>query len=152
MLTRPDDTAKREGLRAVWWASLSDAERVRFLSEKRARKAAAIARAARINDSILAGKTAEEIAESEGMTVRNLRSLRKRWPILPFSRNYGFRRISILVPCEFMDALDEMAVDMKTDPQDALSELAKWGLQDDARPARRELRVPRRVRQLEAVA
>jgi hypothetical protein len=60
-------------------------------------------------------------------------------------------RFKVSVPKELSDALDELAVDMKTDPIDALGRLLTLTLEQDAYWARAALGVlPRRAVRAEA--
>lgn len=158
-MLQPDAPQPWHERRAAVFAALPEEEQraIKARSEarraaKHARKLRGIERAFRINEMVLAGKAIEQIAAAEGMTERTLFNLRKQWGFA-FGKKPGSqrRRVSALVRPEFSESLDELAVDMKTDPADALGELLKIMLADDAAAARRTLCVKRRAR-LEAVA
>lgn len=156
----PPETPTRDlwrGLTASAWDELSEDERSDLLLVKQSRGTRAerrkktVERLKRINTMVLEGRTVAEISEIEGMTVRALRRLGKRHGVVFQGKPYHRRIPSGWLPYAASDALDELAVDMKTDPGAAVIAILEWALDSDAVPIRRELRIVRRARVAEAV-
>jgi hypothetical protein len=131
------------------WDRLSEQERdailARSLARKKTaansrkeRKAARLELVRRINGAFRDGMNQNEVALHVGITVAVLITIRRNWGI-PLMTRPGHRRVYAWIRDEEFDALDELAVDMETDPSSVLTELLTWLLGNHASPARREL-------------
>ncbi len=130
----------RERHPAAWQAM-----QTRLVERRAAAKAAKAAGTDFVRDVIslwLAGRSPAEIAASVCKSVNAmLVAARARGIALPFHTTA--RQVVLWLTPERSAALDRMARDGRRTREQALADLLAWALDEDAKPARRELRIAR---------